>query len=298
MTNGSDVERIWTPCNACGADAFDEILKIGDWTAGRCGVCSLIYVNPIPFFKNTNYSEIAKVSYYTKHQREITPDKVAYKKRQLQSQYDEISKLALNLGPRTSFLDIGCGPGIGVRAAIELGWQALGLDIDSELVELGKTHFGVDLVCGDIFESHFSDGQFNFVQFLSVLHLLPNPLSVLVEVKRVLAPGGVVSIVVPNQDGLLNRLNMLAGRKRQKRYGTLVFPYHLHAFTPTTLERLVTRSGLKLHLLKTATPIDPRYAAIDQVANWGSGQTSAKLMWRFAEIVRRGSVLVAYAGNS
>jgi SAM-dependent methyltransferase len=79
---------------------------------------------------------------------------------------------------------------------------------------------------------------------MTVLQLLPTPLEALVEVKRLLAPGGTVLIVLPNQDGLLNQLNLLIGKKRQKRFGTLVFPYHLHAFTPKTLTLLIARAGL------------------------------------------------------
>jgi SAM-dependent methyltransferase len=297
MINGSDVERDWISCNACGADAFEQILETDKGTVGRCLVCSLIYVNPVPFFKQSNYHDIAKVSYYTKFQREITTDKVEFKRRQLRSQFEEISAVAPRSDQHTSFLDIGCGPGLAVRAAVDLGWEAVGIDIDSELVGLGKHQLGVDLRCSNLIESRFNDGQFDFIQFMSVLHLLPNPFDVLIEVKRVLALGGAVSIVVPNQDGLLNQLNLLVGRKRQNRFGTLVFPYHLYAFTPATLERLLVRSGLKLHMRKTATPVDPRYAIIDQLKQGDVRRTPLKLAWRFAEIIGQGSVLVAYAGK-
>jgi SAM-dependent methyltransferase len=274
-----------------------KIMTVDDWTVGRCSQCSLVYINPIPFFEKSNYHDIAKVYYYTKFQREITPDKVEFKKRQLRSQADEISGFAPFSSGLVKFLDIGCGPGLGVRAAADLGWEAVGIDIDSELVCLGQEKLGVDVRCSDLIESRFLAGQFNFIQFMTVLQLLPNPLDALVEAKRLLAPGGVVLIVLPNQDGLLNQINLLIGRKHQKRFGTLILPYHLHAFTPKTLTRLIERSGPKLHSIKTAMPVDPRYASIDQVQNGGVRQTPVKLVWRFAEFIGRGSVLVAYAGK-
>ena len=297
MTNSAGAERIWISCNACGADAFVNIMTVDDWTVGRCSQCSLVYVNPIPFFKKSNYSEIAKGSYYTKFQREITPDKIEFKKRQLRSQFAEVSRFAaLSNGP-VKFLDIGCGPGLGVRAAADLGWEAVGIDIDTDMVRLGQEKLDVDIRCSDLIDSRFPDERFNFIQFMTVLQLLPNPLDALMEVKRLLAPGGTVLIVLPNQDGLLNQLNLLIGKKRQKRFGTLVFPYHLHAFTPKTLTLLIARAGLKLHVIKTAMPVDPCYASIDQVENGHPRQSPVRLVWRFAELVHRGSVLVAYAGK-
>ena len=287
----------WICCNACGADDFEKILAVDDWTVGRCSHCSLVYVNPIPFFEKSNYSDVAQVSYYTKFQREITKDKVDFKKRQLKSQVNEMSRFGSFSTKNIKFLDVGCGPGLAVRAAMDLGWDAVGLDIDSELVELGRRELGVKLYCGDIFESHLEENTFTFIQFLSVLHLLPNPMKVLVEVNRLLSGGGIVSIVVPNQAGLLNQLSLLLGKKREKRFGTLVFPYHLHAFTPSTLKRLISRAGLKLYSLKTASPIDSRYAAIDQVSSTVSTRAASRFVWQFARVIGHGSLLVAYAGK-
>src|SRR5262245_13455234 len=87
------VERNWIRCNACGADAVEELIKADGDTVGRCSMCSLIYVNPMPFFKKSNYQDIANNCYYTKFQREITTGKVEFRKRQLRSQFEEIVRI-------------------------------------------------------------------------------------------------------------------------------------------------------------------------------------------------------------
>lgn len=297
MASSLMTESIWISCSACGADAFRERLKVGEWQIGQCGVCSLIYVNPIPFFDKANYHELSRDFYYTRLQREITPAKVEFEKCQIRSQFVEISILAPHCHKIVKFLDVGCGPGLAVRAAVELGCEAVGIDIDSELVRLGKDQLRVDLRCSDLIECQFDDNQFNFVRLRSVLHLLPNPYDVLVEIKRLLTPGGVVLITVPNENGLLNQLNLLLGKKRKNRLGTLVLPYHSHAFTPMTLKRLLARAGLKIYLVQTTMPIDPVYASIDQLENIALKKKAAAIVWRFARAIHRGSVLVAYAGK-
>ncbi len=293
----SYVEKVRTSCNACGVDSFQEKLQVGEWHIGRCSVCSLIYVNPVSLFKKTSYYDLSRDYYYTRLQREITPAKVEFEKGQLRSQLEEVLKLTPHFSPVVKFLDLGCGPGLAVHAAVELGWEAIGIDIDSELIRLGKNILNVDIRCDNIIESRFDDGQFNFVRIKSVLHLLPNPYDVLVEAKRVLAPGGVVLITVPNEAGLLNQLNLLLGRKRKGRLGTLVLPYHSHAFTPATLKRLLVRSGLKIHLVKTTTPRDPAYASIDQLEKASFGGELLAIVWRFSKAIHRGSLLVAYASK-
>jgi len=296
MVDNRKTETRWIPCNACGADAFHELHRIGEWHVGKCSVCSLIYVNPMPFFKKSDYHHISQSFYYTKLQYEITPAKIEFERRQILSQVEEISKLAPDPAQLKTFLDVGCGPGLAVHAAVEFGWKAIGIDIDSKLVQLGKEQFGVDLYCRDIIESCFSENQFSFVRFKSTLQLLPNPYQVLVEVNRVLVPGGVVLIVVPNEEGLLNQVSLLFGGKRKKGLGTLVLPYHLHAFTPTTLKRLLARAGLKIISIKTATPNDAAYTWVNPSAEGTFVKRKAlRLAWRCAAVLNKGSLLVAYA---
>jgi uncharacterized Zn finger protein len=47
------MNKKWIHCNACGADAYKKLSKVGEWNIGKCTKCGLIYVNPIPFFEPT-----------------------------------------------------------------------------------------------------------------------------------------------------------------------------------------------------------------------------------------------------
>jgi len=297
MPDRLQIVKVWVSCNACGTDAFQEMLQVGGRHIGQCSKCSLIYVNPMPLFGKAGYDSISDDLPYTKLQREITRKKVELEKDQIGIQLKEIRNFAGDRLQIRRFLDVGCGPGLAVRAAVELGWEAKGVDIDSAMIRLGKDRFGVDLRCSDIIESHFSENHFNIVRVKGVLHILPNPYDVLVEVKRVLAPGGTVLITVPNEDGLLNQLRLCLGQKRKNRLGTLVLPDHTHAFTPETLKRILARSGLKIHLVKTTTPCDPAYGTVHQPRSGSSREQIMGFVWAFCAAIHKGSLLVAYAGK-
>jgi SAM-dependent methyltransferase len=289
----------WIACNACGADAFHELLHVDGWHIGACSVCSLVYVNPMPFYTTADYHDVSRPFYYTRHQREISPVKVEVERRQLRRQLTRIASLVPQPFHPPRFLDVGCGPGVAVRAAVELGWHAVGIDIDAELVRMGRAALGVDLRCSTMSDSRFPAGDFTFVRLKSVLHNLPDPYDVLREVRRVLAPGGVVLITVPNEDGLVNRLHLRLGRRRDHRLGTLVLPYMSHAFTPVTLTRLLDRSALEVLSVDTTAPTDVTYAAPyeQETPPRSISRRALALAWRCTSALGRGSMLVAYAGT-
>ena len=66
-----------------------------------------------------------------------------------------------------------------------------------------------------------------------------NPLQLLEEVKRVLAPDGVCIIKVPNY-------SCLGRRVRQKRWCGFRYPDHVNYFVPKTLKAMILKSGMKI----------------------------------------------------
>ncbi|MCZ7545990.1 MAG: class I SAM-dependent methyltransferase [Anaerolineae bacterium] len=289
-------EKVWITCNVCGADAFRELSSVGEWRIGQCAKCSLIYVNPVPLFgaNSDEFSEVSLEFQYTRFMYEITPERVAYEKGQLQRQYDAIAGYtALPLQPMR-FLDIGCGSGMPVRAASELGWEAVGVDINRVLIDLGKEKLGVDLRCVDLLDCGFEDDYFQFIRLRDVIEHLPNPYQMLAEVRRILAPGGVVLVVTPNEDGLPTQLRLLLHKKRVT-VATVPPPHHLHGFTSKTLKAIADRARFVTHVVRTTTPMDALYVTLNNM------QSAVKLryapVWLASRALGRGSVLVGWFGK-
>jgi SAM-dependent methyltransferase len=98
---------------------------------------------------------------------------------------------ALGLAPGERLLDVGCGGGILLRDALAAGAAATGLDHSEEMVRLARERApGAEVVAGSAEALPFGDAAFDAVSMSIVLMFLEQPVAVLRECRRVLAPGG------------------------------------------------------------------------------------------------------------
>ena len=101
----------------------------------------------------------------------------------------------------TTFLDVGCGAGSAVAVALGRGHVRLGLGLDfsRRALELAKRHVPKGLwVHGDGTALPFADGCVDRVFAFGSVEHFPSVRRGFEEVRRVLAPGGLAAIVVPN----------------------------------------------------------------------------------------------------
>ncbi|MBK1788424.1 methyltransferase domain-containing protein [Prauserella sp. ASG 168] len=116
---------------------------------------------------------------------------------------------ALRLPQGGFALDVGSGPG-GVTA--QLGrvvgpdGLALGVDVSESMLARAVRAYGspnVGFLRADARRLPFPDGTVDAITCLAVLQLIPEPLAVVAELMRVLAPGGRLAIMVPSPGGRL-----------------------------------------------------------------------------------------------
>jgi SAM-dependent methyltransferase len=111
-------------------------------------------------------------------------------------QVDDVADFLLpHLRSESRVLDCGCGPGsvtLGLGAAVAPG-LAVGLDFDLVSLTSGAAGRG-DFVAGDAYAMPFVDRSFDVVFAHTLLIHLRTPLLALVEMRRVLRPGGLVAI--------------------------------------------------------------------------------------------------------
>jgi SAM-dependent methyltransferase len=136
-------------------------------------------------------------------------------------------------GDGRALLDLGCNWGRWTVAAARAGWHATGIDRAKKSVGAARRvaeQLGLELeyVVGDARELPFDDGSFDAVFSYSVLqHLAKEDMPrVVAEIRRVLRPGGIVWIEMPNARGPLNlarqaRRGFSAGEGQDVRYWTL-----------------------------------------------------------------------------
>lgn len=113
-----------------------------------------------------------------------------------------------------SLLDVGCGYG-GIAASLRdaLGIAKVhGVDIDAGVLD-EATAKGVQAVVIDVGSSPlpYEDGEFDLLTSFGMLDYLPWYDVVVREFSRVLSPGGIVAVALPNLASWNNRLGLLLG---------------------------------------------------------------------------------------
>jgi ubiquinone/menaquinone biosynthesis C-methylase UbiE len=111
---------------------------------------------------------------------------------------------------RRRVLDAGTGSGhwLGLAAAAEPRSRLVGVDLSSAFLEIAGERLartGAELHHADIAHMPFGDGEFDAIVCAGVLDTVPDPAAVFVEFRRLLAPDGVVLLVLRPGDPTLAR---------------------------------------------------------------------------------------------
>ncbi len=103
-----------------------------------------------------------------------------------------------HLRPGMRVLDVGCGPGTITRdlAALVSPCEVLGIDRSDEVIAEARSHDapGVSYRTGDVYDLDVAEATFDVVHAHQVLQHLVRPVDALREMRRVLAPDGVVAV--------------------------------------------------------------------------------------------------------
>jgi SAM-dependent methyltransferase len=158
-----------------------------------------------------------------------------------------------------AILDVGCGDGQLLAKLRRPGWRLAGLEPDAACAERVRARLGIDVRRG-VLRDRLFDPPFDVVTMVHVLEHVPDPAGDLLEVRRLLGPGGVLIVEVPACDSYGFAL------ARHRWFG-LDLPRHLTHFSTATLRRIVERAGFRVRdLHRKPTPamdlamIHPRLA--------------------------------------
>jgi len=186
-------------------------------------------------------------------------------------------------------LDAGCGVGhMGQRfvRAGRTGIDLIGMDFQEELlanVTVGYT----GVVQGDIHNLPFKDGSFSAVLTSNALHHFPDPRRAMVEIARVLKPGGVFVCYDPRY---VTPLEMV---KKVLRRNDKLFTKDHKSFRVDEYRELIGSSGLQVTEVRTVDTLGPLVATgLDylKVGKLGVGPQIAKALSTADRIIegRRG----------
>jgi SAM-dependent methyltransferase len=143
-------------------------------------------------------------------------------------------------------LDCGCGAGDNAQVLGARGWSVTGITISPQEQQLAARY------CDQVFLGDLNEGVpaavgvgFNLVVMSHVLEHLTGAERLLADVKRVLAPEGVVAVALPNALHCHVRFQFLVGRFNYTKDGILD-ETHVHFYTVKTAAELLRSSGFEI----------------------------------------------------
>jgi len=155
---------------------------------------------------------------------------------------EAIRRVALAPGQRV--LDVGCGSGVFLQAAAELGADVCGLDASAALIEIARERVpGAVLHVGDMQSLPFADDDFDVVAGFNSFFFATDMVAALREAARVAKPGAPVVIQTwgrPERCDLTAVLRAI-GALRSSPPGGPPAPPLSH---PGVLEQLAAQAGL------------------------------------------------------
>ena len=152
-------------------------------------------------------------------------------------------------------LDGGCGRGFYLKMSRHVSrCKLVGLELDSRIIHKAKCNVadlpGVTLANASLYHIPFPDASFDKVILSEILELLEDDVAGLREIRRVLKPGGVAAITVPNQnypfwwDPINKALEALTRRHISQGPLAGIWAGHVRLYSREALRRAVTAADL------------------------------------------------------
>jgi SAM-dependent methyltransferase len=162
-------------------------------------------------------------------------------------EYLDLRVMRLRARPGRRLLDVGCGSGRFIRLMQELGWRAEGVDFDKAAVETARRD-GLSVRLGALEAQGYAGGSFDAVTINHVIEHVPDPVGLLRESHRILAPSGQIIVVTPNAASL--------GHARfRDAWRGLEPPRHLQIFSPQSMRAALERAGFTGCSIRTSVQL-------------------------------------------
>lgn len=162
------------------------------------------FLHPQPSAEVLN--SVYSAHYFLGEGEGVTQSEVFSQKRRTAEMYVR-QLLAISGSRKGRLLEVGCGSGEFLDAALEQGFEVKGIEISEHAVAAANARLGTATVqCGIIEDAALEPAEFDVVAFSDVIEHVRDPHAFLRRVHYCLRPGGIVFIVTPDTDSWSHRL--------------------------------------------------------------------------------------------
>lgn len=145
---------------------------------------------------------------------------------------------------RGRLLDIGSFAGIFLQLALKKGFSAEGIEVNPIMARHAQEKLNLKVFNGKFSEFQEAENSFDVITLIDVLEHLEEPRIMIEKCHKLLAPGGILLIKVPNYKPQKYKQNIanFFGISEQGIFGNFG---HINQFSPRSLNHMCTEIGLK-----------------------------------------------------
>ncbi|MGE5437067.1 MAG: class I SAM-dependent methyltransferase [Syntrophothermus sp.] len=220
-----------------------------DYKVVQCTDCSAYYVNPSIDFTDKQWGMLYNNEYFGENTE-------WFEKQRTRELFERLSKIEKLLGKNKDIrlLDIGAGEGRTLLEGANRGWDVTGIDIVDNRRSNAKSE-KIKFIKAKFLEYELPENYYDIIYIDSVLEHVLKPIDYLEKAKKILRPGGIIYVGVPNEDSLFNSIKYFSYKVTGKSEITEKIrpfdsPYHIIGFNKKSLNYSVTKTGLKVKLLE------------------------------------------------
>jgi SAM-dependent methyltransferase len=243
-------ERATVVCHVCSGTDCATYIEARGYRIVRCNRCSLWYVNPQP-----TVAELREL-YATYDDGDQW--------RNMEEHFNRgVRDAILRFRRSGAVLDVGCGSGNFLSCMQQVGFSAFGIEPSGSGSEYAREEHGIEIFRGMI-EDYLAQNpgrRFEAITLLNVLEHLTSPVATLHQLDQLLAPDGILAVVVPDArfHDTVGRVRRLFGirdpywiQRPNAFLSGFKLPDHLCSFQPDTIAALLRRCGYQVVLVRNA----------------------------------------------
>ncbi len=237
-------------CPLCNSNSYrnlitlktDNVLKLLDIfsynnTKVMCNTCGLVYQNPCLDNEEIDvlYTKLAR-SKKGGYPSETPPEEYLYWKNL--KAHDDLEWLenciSLDEVKNKRVLEIGCAEGSLLRLLKEKKWEVTGIEPTVSYAEFGRKEYGINIINGFFDNKTFPEQSFGLISMLNVMEHLPEPVSFLKSIHRILMDNSFIYIEVPNV------------YKPKPDFKEFIGSQHITLFSPITLKKILQNTDFEI----------------------------------------------------
>lgn len=219
-------------CNQCRSSRSYLINVENGFRIVKCRSCGLVYINPQP-------RERDLMEFYQEYFPEDEGSPIRWE-RMMSPVFNEIHKYISRNYSKGRLLDVGCSYGFFLQRFDKTKWEIYGVDPSAHAVTYARKKLGKRVFTGPLTQQDFPSQFFDIITLFYVLEHVVDPMSILMELHRILKPKGLLVLRIPHSEPIIWFAKFF-----RMDIPLLYPPMHLYDFSPKTLKLMLKKAGFR-----------------------------------------------------